>query len=392
MQSLNDTIRSSESLLIYVDHTCRFERNTGIQRCVRSLARAFQELGVSLQPVIWNRSLKCLEPANTDHRIHLSKWNGPSKEKWADGSIPLSKRIFKASWLIIPELVSGPFNPSGEDLLRVSKQHAISVVWLFHDAIPVRFPHFYGLRGNRTYMAHYHYMKDLASFDLVLANSETTARHLKKLWDEENLTPKAQLETVPLAEEFPGAKRLPETLEGTIVLCVSSLEPRKNHCALMKGFVELVASGDWPPDLYLVLAGWPNDLQVVNLVERALQLGLPLRWEKEASDERLLELYSKAIFCVFPSLEEGYGLPVAESIWHHRPCLCSNNGAISELALAGGCLMVNTSKWREIRDGMKCLITDKDLLAKLQHDISNRPLRLWKDVASRWLDLMYMQD
>ena len=43
-------------MLYYVDHPSRFDRNTGIQRCVRSIAKALLALQVPLRPVVWNRS------------------------------------------------------------------------------------------------------------------------------------------------------------------------------------------------------------------------------------------------------------------------------------------------------------------------------------------------
>ena len=135
---LGNDFLEGEGILFYVDHTSRFQRNTGIQRCVRCLARAFQELGVLIQPVVWNRKLCCLEPATKDHRFHLAKWNGPNPGQWVDGETPLSNELINARWLIVAELVSGPYNPRSDEFLRVSMRHGLSVAWLFHDAIPLQ--------------------------------------------------------------------------------------------------------------------------------------------------------------------------------------------------------------------------------------------------------------
>ena len=168
------------------------------------------------------------------------------------------------------------------------------------------------------------------------------------------------------------------------MLCVGSLEPRKNHQGLLKALIALVAAGSWQSSYTLVMVGWANDARVVQLVERAATLGLPFRWEHQVDDSRLRHLYVNSAFCVYPSLEEGFGLPVAESLWHRRPCLCSGSGALGELAVGGGCLRVDTSDWRALRQGLYRLIHDLHLRQYLQQQIAQRRPRLWREVALEW--------
>ena len=376
-----------DPVLFYVDHTARFERNTGIQRCVRSLSRALIEIGVRLQPVIWNHRHHRLETAGPRQRGHLAHWYGPAPGDWLDASQGSPAPLVKARWLIIPELVSGPHNPSASELTRETARLGLKVAWLFHDAIPVRWAHLYGQQASQAARAHTEYMSGLAQFDLVLANSRTTAQHLKQFWADQQLQVLAELHAVPLAEELPGTARLPpigDPNDAKILLCVGSLEPRKNHGALLKALAALVAEQRWPQQLTLVIVGWPNDARVVAQVKRATALGLPVRWEADANDSRLLELYSQSVACVYPSLEEGFGLPVAESLWHQRPCLCSDRGALAELAAGGGCLTVDTRSWQAIQAGLLAISTDLTLRTKLQEQITKRPIRTWRQVATDW--------
>jgi len=374
---------TNELLLFYVDHTAHFTRNTGIQRCVRSLSRALLEQGVRLQAVIWDRPTKTLIPAPLTALEHLSKWSGPEPQQW---SVPVTSTIYaEARWLLIVELVSGHHNPSTFELILESKRNALKIAWMFHDAIPVRYSFLYGSLSNAAASAHSMYMSGLSQFDLILANSFTSAEHLRKFWSENQITPKAQLVVVPLADEIPAQERLPRAKnDASIVLCVCSLEPRKNHVALLKALAWLFSHDIWPINLSLVLVGWPNDNLVVGQVERAMQIGLPLLWDSNVDDVRLRELYQIALFSIYPSLEEGYGLPVAESIWHRRPCLCSGEGALGELASLGGCFTVNTRYWQNITLGLRLLISDDDLRLRLLDQIDNRKMRRWHDVAHDW--------
>ena len=77
-QSFLSPFFGARPILVYVDHTSRFERNTGIQRCLRSLSSAWLSLGARLQPVTWYRELRQLMPASHSARQKLARWGGPS--------------------------------------------------------------------------------------------------------------------------------------------------------------------------------------------------------------------------------------------------------------------------------------------------------------------------
>jgi len=234
-------------------------------------------------------------------------------------------------------------------------------------------------------------MTGLACFELVLANSEASAKDLRQflLQRGHNQVELGQLiHALPLATEFPGSPRgvpLAQRPAGNQLrlLTVSSLEPRKNHLGLLKAVVFLVAQGAFQAEL--VLVGWANDPRVVALVQRALQLGLQLRWESEVDDARLGELYRWCDFTVYPSLEEGFGLPVAESLWQQRPCLCSGDGALGELTMGGGCLPVNTHDWRQLAAGLARLLHDPSLRTQLTQEACERPVRPWARYAQELL-------
>ena len=69
---------------------------------------------------------------------------------------------------------------------------------------------------------------------------------------------------------------------------------------------------------------------------RALQAGgRPIRYEGPVGDAKVDEAYAACTFSVYPSLMEGFGLPVIESLAHGKPCICSARGAIGESAREG---------------------------------------------------------
>ena len=59
------------------------------------------------------------------------------------------------------------------------------------------------------------------------------------------------------------------------------------------------------------------------------------------NDEDLESLYEKTVFTIFPSLFEGYGLPIVESLWRLRPCICHSGTSTAELGLHSGCIHID---------------------------------------------------
>jgi len=363
----------------YVDHTWRFEHNSGIQRCVRALARALLNQGQPLIPVVWDRERQALAPASQEALSHLARWSGPPSEAWSSW-----RPAAENGWLLIVELVSGPHNPSHTQLLQATKAMGIQLAWLFHDAIPVRWAQLYGAAAHQAASCHAAYMQGLAWADKVFCNSHTSHAHLLEFLKQQGLNVQpAQIVPLPLAEDFgetrpkaPAAKCATETLE---LLCVSTLEPRKNHRSLLKALASLHSQGirNWR----LQLVGWAADPWVLEQIKRAAACGLPIRWHGRADDTTLAALYSHCDLTVYPSLEEGFGLPVAESLWQRRPCLCSGEGALGERAADGGCLTVDTGHWRAIATGLEKLLTDAALRQTLSEAASQRHFRQWADVA-----------
>jgi glycosyltransferase involved in cell wall biosynthesis len=84
---------------------------------------------------------------------------------------------------------------------------------------------------------------------------------------------------------------------------------------------------------------------------------------------------------VFPSLHEGFGLPVAESLALAVPVVTSNYGSTAEIAREGGCLLVDPRNDDAIAAAMRKLLTDDHLHARLLAECLARTPRSWADYA-----------
>ena len=122
--------------------------------------------------------------------------------------------------------------------------------------------------------------------------------------------------------------------ELSVVLTASAKRPHKNLAPLLEAWA-LLPSGDRP---VLVLPGYPTPHER-ELRERAAALGIEgdTRFAGWVSTADLEGLYSTRSSCfVYPSLYEGFGLPVLEAMARGVPVACSDRASLSEVAGDGG--------------------------------------------------------
>jgi glycosyltransferase involved in cell wall biosynthesis len=122
---------------------------------------------------------------------------------------------------------------------------------------------------------------------------------------------------------------------GRYVLFVSTIEPRKSHAMLLRAWKRLAAGeGGGTNGFKLAFAGrrgWMTD-EVVTALEQDAVLRRDVIHVSDATDADLEALYAGAAFCVYPSLYEGFGLPVIEAFAHGKPVIASSAGALPEAA------------------------------------------------------------
>ncbi|MBK9712666.1 MAG: glycosyltransferase family 4 protein [Kouleothrix sp.] len=173
-------------------------------------------------------------------------------------------------------------------------------------------------------------------------------------------------------------------LHGPYLLYVGTLEPRKNLVRLIRAWHRLWRRGAIPHRLVLVGGrGW-QDRQIYRTIER-LRCPDALRLVGYVPTDDLPALYGAADAFAFPSLAEGFGLPVIEAMACGTPTLISTAPALRELVAdrsAGGdqlaALAVDPYDDRAIEAALERLLTD----AALRHELRERGLR--RSAAHSW--------
>ena len=165
-----------------------------------------------------------------------------------------------------------------------------------------------------------------------------------------------------------------------LVLVVGSQEPRKNHLRVLEASERLWSAGSRFELVFIGGSGWKGE-SFADLVGRLAGSGRPVRTVRRASDEELWAAYRLARFTVFPSLVEGFGLPVAESLASGPPAITSRHGSMSEIAEGGGCLLVDPYDVTAIATAMEQLLHDEVLLERLRTEARNRKTSTWTEYA-----------
>ena len=130
-------------------------------------------------------------------------------------------------------------------------------------------------------------------------------------------------------EKFRAKYKLTDT---PYLLYVGAIQPRKNLIALVDAFVKLKESGAYPA-LKLVLAGapaWKAEETLEAIEASAYSKEIILTGGVDFSD--LMKFYQCAEIFIFPSLYEGFGIPILEAFASRVPVICANNSSLPEVA------------------------------------------------------------
>jgi glycosyltransferase involved in cell wall biosynthesis len=165
-----------------------------------------------------------------------------------------------------------------------------------------------------------------------------------------------------------------------LVLVVGSHEPRKNHVRVLEAAELLWRSGCRFRLAFVGGNAWGGG-SFEALVDELRRGARPVEVHHRVADGVLHGAYALARFTVFPSLIEGFGLPILESLAVGTPVITSNHGSMAELAMGGGCVTVDPRDVSALVGSMRRLLSDDGELNRLAREAQRRPLRRWQDFS-----------
>jgi len=246
------------------------------------------------------------------------------------------------------------------------------VVLTVHDLAFVRDPTWHGANATtlreRTQQA-------IARASAVIVPSQATAADLR------GLAPDARVHVVPFgADHARCAPQSPHPLGGRpYVLCLGTIEPRKNHRALLQAWSAL--RGERPLLVVIGRIGWACDGEVAALRE-ATRSG-HVEWRPDVDDDAVWPLLEHAELLVYPSLWEGFGFPPLEAMQLGVPVVANDIAPLREL---GDLSFVDATNPAALAEAIERTLRDETLRTRLRTAGRAAAARFrWRDCAASHL-------
>ncbi|HLH93491.1 MAG TPA: glycosyltransferase family 1 protein [Xanthobacteraceae bacterium] len=211
------------------------------------------------------------------------------------------------------------------------------LVLLCFDLIPLLFPQFY--RDRDVALFERYMKKALALADPVIVTSDAVAADVRAYCQQHGIVAGSVVRTalgfdVGKAGARPAAPLPPGLRHGKFAMLVSTIEPRKGHRLLYRIWQRFIAEGVVQATgfklVFVGRRGWLVD-ELIAALRNDQQLAGHILILDEADDDLLAALYEGTAFCLYPSVYEGYGLPVVEAFSHGKAVLASTGGSLPEL-------------------------------------------------------------
>jgi glycosyltransferase involved in cell wall biosynthesis len=277
------------------------------------------------------------------------------------------------------------------------KQNGIPSIVTIHDLIFLKFPHYFGRIDRFIYKLKSQYACNHA--DKIIAISEQTKRDIITFYgiesskievvyqscDESFKTPASEVLKQSVSEKF--------SLPDEFILNVGTIETRKNLLTLIS------ALKDVPEQYKLVVIGkaTPYKKLVLKEIDRLL-LNSRVIFLQNVPFQDLPAIYQMATLFVYPSLYEGFGIPIIEALYSGTPVIAAIGSCLEE---AGGpsSLYINPNDSLELAKNVNQVLTNSDLQTQMKQKgleyvqrfndrpIANDMMKVYNDVFANKQDI-----
>lgn len=246
------------------------------------------------------------------------------------------------------------------------RQNNIKSVVTIHDLIFVRYPELYSFFDRKIHF--YKFKKAAKDADLIIAISEQTKRDIELFLK----IPSEKIQVIYQGCQNVFKKEYSETekqkvrqkfnLPNEFILNVGTLEERKNALTLVKAIKDI--------DTKLVLVGKKTTYtQQIRQYIKENGIEEKVIFLKGLSSEELAITYQLATVFVYPSIFEGFGIPIIEALFSKTPVITTNYGVFPE---AGGpnSMYIDPMNEQEIKSKIEFLLQDE----AFRHDMAQKGL------------------
>lgn len=244
----------------------------------------------------------------------------------------------------------------------------IRYVALVHDLIPLRMPELFTKKHLQRFKIFTSICRHQA--DSYIAVSEATKAdilHYMKVPEEkiQVIYEGANPDFTPERDEA-GIKETMERfgIESPYLLCLSTVEPRKNMLRTIQAYEQYVLKNDLPYKLVIVGGkGWNNG-EIYDYVNEHHLNGYVL-FTGYVSNEDVKNIYANATLFIYASLYEGFGIPVLEAMQSGVPVITSNVSSMPEVA-GDACILVDPYQTEDIKNAIIKVLDSEKLQAEMK--------------------------
>ncbi len=387
---VTETLTKNITVAFVANHLAR-KRGTGIARYARELLRAFQN---------WKES--------PFHLVPVATWSERKGEDLLNFQERTGLRILATGRWLTPLLWATLKAPKLEQLLDIQIDlvhsnypgHMVATTKPFlvtiHDLGPLTHPEFFPRRSQ--WFTRYGLRFAIKRGDGFICVSHATREAFLQYAQDHYFTDLSDRTFViheGVAEKFfsppPNMQEIWATFSQRIrkpfILFVGKISPRKNLPVVLRALAKL--KDKIPHHLVCAGSGWWNYENVMTLARR-FGVSDRVHFLGHVSEDQLLTLYHQASIFVFPSLLEGFGLPVLEAMAAGCPVVASNQSSIPEVA-EDAALLLDPHNVEEWADAMVGLWSDPSLAQRMRKRGIQRAKRFSWAKSVRELSRIYEQ-
>jgi glycosyltransferase involved in cell wall biosynthesis len=282
--------------------------------------------------------------------------------------------------------------PYTRHFYEMATKGGLRIITCCYDLIPVLFPQY--CVGEVAQRFTEYFLELSWGSEAVLCISEQTRRDYIQLCDQLG-APSRKSVVIPLGDNIPSSTtgvgdQVLSVARTPFILFVSTIERRKNHEVLYRAYHLLARRGLsklLPKLVFVGMPGWGVGELLKDIELDPLTSGLIVQLN-HVTDGELGYLYEHTLFCVFPSLYEGWGLPVGEALAVGKAVIASGEGSLPEV---GGDLVRYVSAWNpyDWADAIQEYLENPQLVRDAEHKVrvGYQP-RQWSDTAKRVSQLL----
>lgn len=191
----------------------------------------------------------------------------------------------------------------------------------------------------------------------------------------------------PLPDRSSQAVLAPLRLPERFVLAVGNVQPRKNLHTLLDAYATLVRARQIDAPLVLVGQLHYRGAAILDRIDR-LGLGGHVIWTGYVAEDVLVALYNRAELFVFPSLYEGFGLPVLEAMACGTPVVSSHAASLPEVS-GDAAVLVDPHSVTELAAAIARVAADADLRQRLRERGFRRASQFsWRTLAAQTVEVL----